>query len=327
MKTRGRSSQDRFKPALEAIGNLLVKELTQIVNAGWSHALSAHFDIGLAPISDKSARFYRHFVPLRQNLTSVLVENYRRYFKLALAHPHQTECDPHEWALAQLQEAILGVAEWIRGWYILACDGAQPIASTEFVPGQTVSIPIPAPVQADPPPEAWRAPAWLFQVSLAYFGIGMLKTEHVPATDSDQKLGAAHTRLLLKGARRVFLWNLGAAIGNVRNEEMFAAGTIPTSNMSTQESKESKKPKHWLRGIEGLVKKADFSRYMHGLTDKQQLAFSLKYEFQVQPSEIASRMGIDRKTAAEHIDLANKKVREGRSNERRNANRAKNSPE
>lgn len=108
---------------------------------------------------------------------------------------------------------------------------------------------------------------------------------------------------------------------------MFAAGTIPTSNMSTQESKESKKPKHWLRGIEGLVKKADFSRYMHGLTDKQQLAFSLKYEFQVQPSEIASRMGIDRKTAAEHIDLANKKVREARSNERRNANRAKNSPE
>ena len=85
-----------------------------------------------------------------------------------------------------------------------------------------------------------------------------------------------------------------------------------------------KKPKHWRRGIEGLVKKTDLSSYMHGLTDKQQLAFSLKYEYQVRPSEIASRMGIDRSTMYEHLDAANKKIKVVHLSESRNANRAKN---
>ncbi|MHB8486051.1 MAG: hypothetical protein ACYDCM_10025 [Candidatus Acidiferrales bacterium] len=328
MKTRNSVSDDRFPPALEAIGNLLEKELNEILYGGWSDGLSAHFDIDLAPLNDKSARFYRHFVPLRQNLVSVLSENYRRYFKLSLAHPHQAERDPHEWALAQLQPAILAVAEWIRGWYILACDGAQPIASTEFVPGQTVSLPIPTTVSPAPPPESWRAPAWLFQVSLAYFGIGALKTEHVPATNSDQKLSPAHTRLLLKGARRVFLWELGVAIENVRNEEVAAAGAIPAPNTGIEQTAKSKKQMYWLKGFEGLGPKvANLSYYTHALTEKQQMAFSLKNEYQLKPAEVASRMGIDRSTMYEHLDAANKKINEAYSNERRKARLAKNSPD
>jgi hypothetical protein len=38
----------------------------------------------------------------------------------------------------------------------------------------------------------------------------------IPSNDSEEKLGLAHTRLLLKGARRVFLWELdfaGVAVG------------------------------------------------------------------------------------------------------------------
>ena len=52
--------------------------------------------------------------------------------------------------------------------------------------------------------------------------------------DSEEKLGKAHTRLLLKGARRVFLWDLGAAIETVQNEETAAAGAIRVETVNRQ---------------------------------------------------------------------------------------------
>lgn len=89
-----------------------------------------------------------------------------------------------------------------------------------------------------------------------------------------------------------------------------------------------KKPKHWLKGFKGLGPKvADLSRYMENMTDKQQAAFSLKYEYELGPVEIASRMGIDRSTMYEHIEAANKKVAQIRSLEKSKINRAKSTPE
>lgn len=158
-------------------------------------------------------------------------------------------------------------------------------------------------------------------------GVGPLKTEHVPKTDSEQKLGAAHTRLLLKGARRVFLWTLEAAIERVRNEEIAAAGVISARGVGGGQTREPKKPKYWLKGVQGLVRKADLSKYKHGLTEKQELAFSLKYEYEVRPAELAARMGIDRRTASEHIEAADRKIEQLRSNEKGHASRAKKPPD
>lgn len=320
--------RNNFTPAQEAIGNLLLPKLKGIFSGGWTEALDAHTKIESASTSQKSSVFYWHYLPLLKNLVSVLADSYRQYFKLALAHPRQTRRDPHLWAWDQLQPAVHASLEWIRDWFILACDGenrfVRRMASTEYTPGQTVSLPIPTTVTPFPQPESWRAPAWLFQVSLAHFGIGLLKPEHVPDRDSDERLGAAHTRLLLKGARRVFLWDLGATIETVRNEELAAAGAIPTEQVSVESSKsKARQPK----GFERLgPKKADFSRYMHNMTEKQQLAFSLKYEYGLGPTEIASRMGIDRKTLHEHLAAANKKIDEDRSLEKRKINRSKSSP-
>jgi len=53
-----------------------------------------------------------------------------------------------------------------------------------------------------------------------------MKQEHLPARDSEERLGASHTRLLLKGARRVFLWQLADEIKRACNEEFAAAGAI-----------------------------------------------------------------------------------------------------
>jgi len=131
--------------------------------------------------------------------------------------------------------------------------------------------------------------------------------------------------LLLKGARRVFLWKLGAEIEIVRNEEIAAAGAIPAEQEKAgrQDSKS-----HRPRDFEGLPQKQlDLSKYMVDLTERQRTAFSLKYEFGLGLEEIASRMNVNRKTAYEHIELANKKVRELRSKEKHQANRAKNNPE
>ncbi|PYT28872.1 MAG: hypothetical protein DMG58_17560 [Acidobacteria bacterium] len=230
---------NRFTLALEAIGNLLLPELDEILRDGWSAALAANSEIKIRPISQRTGSFYRHLVPLLKDLASLLASTYRRYFKLALAHPQQSGPDPHEWALHQLGAPVGVTLEWIRNWYILACDGSnqymQLVTSVPFEPGQTVSMSISLKPPEIASPESWRAPAWLFEVD-PIVGIGPLKTEHVPATDTEEKLGAAHTRLLLKGARRVFLWKLGAEIKTVCNEEIAAAGAIPAepANRHTQ---------------------------------------------------------------------------------------------
>jgi hypothetical protein len=83
------------------------------------------------------------------------------------------------------------------------------------------------------------------------------------------------------------------------------------------ELKESKRP---LKGTEGLGgKKIDLSRYMHSLTDKQEMAFSLKHEYGLGLTQIALRMGLDRKTAYEHIHAAAAKIDQIRSGEKRRA--------
>lgn len=82
-----------------------------------------------------------------------------------------------------------------------------------------------------------------------------------------------------------------------------------------------------LKGTEGLVRKTDLSRYsqyMDKLTDKQRQAFELKFAYGLKTPKIASRMGIHRKTADEHIKAAERKVEQARSSEKRKVRRAKN---
>ena len=300
--TNGRTRHS-LTPALDAVSKLLEGGFARLKSSGEMAALMANEDIKRTPVTGKSRPFYSHFLPLRRGMVAMLADSYRRYFKLALAHHRQAGRDPDKWAQGQLQPAVGAALEWIRDWYILACDGenqyVRNIGSTEFVPGQTVSLSIPTTAPPFPPPKSWRAPAWLFQVSLALFGVGLLKQKNIPAANSEEKLSAAHTRLLLNGARRIFLWELGVEIETVRNEETAAAGAIPVETVYEQTEGPSKRKssEHRLKGIEGLVRKADLSQYMHNLTEKQQLAFSLKYEYQLGLGEIASRMGIDRKTA------------------------------
>jgi hypothetical protein len=205
MRAKNYTPDDKFTSALEAISNLLLPELEEILRGGWSAALAANSEIKIRPITQRTGPFHRHYLPLLKELASLLAGSYRRYFKLALAHPQQSGTDPHEWALHQLEAAVGVTLEWIPNWYMLACDGSnqymQPVGSVPFQPGRTVSIPISLNLPEIVSPESWRAPAWLFAVG-PVVGIGPLKDKNVPARDSEEKLSAAHTRLLLKGARR-----------------------------------------------------------------------------------------------------------------------------
>jgi hypothetical protein len=191
----------------------------------------------LHPSSENRRFFIAIFLPPRNNLILQLAKSYRLYFKVALAHPREAGTRPEQWAWNQLLPSVVPTIEWIRDWYILACNGenqsVRHLAQVPFVPGQTVSVPISLTV---PPllPESWRAPAWLFGVGVAYVGISLIKDKHLPAMDSEERLGAAHTRLLLKGAKKVFLWALGGAIETVRNEETAAAGAIPAQPARAQ---------------------------------------------------------------------------------------------
>lgn len=85
-----------------------------------------------------------------------------------------------------------------------------------------------------------------------------------------------------------------------------------------------KESKRSFKGTEGLGhKKADLSKYTADMTDKQRLAFSLKYEYALRLTAIASRMGIDRTTVREHLDAANRKLENNRAFEKRKKNRSK----
>jgi hypothetical protein len=239
-----------LRPALEAINNLTVRALNELFDSGQMVALTAHSEIERTPVPrNKTGPFYRHFLPLQNGIVALLANTYRRYFKMALAHPREVGLgrDPEAWAWNQLQPAIRTVLELICDWYILACDGenqyVRHTGSAPVVPGQGVSIPIPRTARPLLEPKSWRAPTWLFEIGPTV-GVGPLKDSNVPAMDSEEKLSIAHTRLLLKGARRVFLWELGAAIETVRNEEMAAAGAIPTQAVSGEKRRRNKR-KGW----------------------------------------------------------------------------------
>jgi len=210
MTRASRTPPHIFTSARNAIDALFENEFAELHSTGVTEAIFAHGEIEQAPVALKSVAFFRHFAPLRNGMLVLLADAYRRYYKLALAHVSQPGDDPDFWAQTQLQPAVWAALEWIRDWYILACDGesesVRRVGSVPFAPGQTVSFSISTTAPPLPPPTSWRAPSWLFGISLALFGIGNMKPQHVPATDSDEKLGESHTRLLFKGARRVFLW-------------------------------------------------------------------------------------------------------------------------
>jgi hypothetical protein len=98
MKAKKSASRDNLTPALKAIGALLLQELNEIFSVSAIDAMRAHDEIELRPISERTGPFYRHLQPLRKDLVSLLAGSYRRYFKLALAHPEQTGGDAHNWA-------------------------------------------------------------------------------------------------------------------------------------------------------------------------------------------------------------------------------------
>jgi hypothetical protein len=310
--------------AMEATANLSNKDFDEFREKSQSDALFVHSQIETLLTNQRAARFYSVFGPLLQNLVKIFIDTYRRLFRLALANSLECGSKPHDWACNQLQGGIAPVAEWILDWYALACDGenrsVQRAATIPFVPNETVSASISTSSSPLFDAKSWLAPAWLFAVS-PLMGFGPLKSKNVPDMDSDQRLSRAQTRLLLKGMRRVFLWKLRGEIETARNEETAAAGAIViTSPAAGTKLNDEVSAKRQPKGFEGLgPKEADLSQYMDGLTEKQQMAFSLKYEYRCGLAEIASRMGIDRKTAYEHIDLANKKVREHDANQKRKA--------
>lgn len=322
-----------FKARLDAIEKLTLDGLDGIFDQGQMSALAAYTQICTLPISMKGYPFYRQLVPMRSEIVKVLAENYRRYLKLALANLYDTGDDPDKWAWEQLQPAVQAALERLHDWIVLACDGenqyVRKSASMPIAMGETVSIPIRLAVPLSPPREAWRAPAWLFEVSDALVGVGAIESDQRPNTNSEEKLSEALTLAVLEGAMRVFLRELKTGINTVRNEEIAAPGAIPGKVVGEQlgvsnDQKGTNQP----RGFEGLgPKNLDLSRYAHVLTEKQQLAYSLRLEYGLPLAETASRMGIDRKTAYEHIEAAKKRINEAYSAQRRNARRAKETAE
>src|SRR5260370_40592406 len=141
MEGRGNSPTTSVTSALEAIGNLAIRELNELFLGGQVSAMNAHDQIKLAPISRKADIFYRHLLPWRKNLVLVLANSYRRCFTGALAHRSEAEDNPEQWARVQLQPVVIATLEWIREWYILACDGAnqsvEPVGTIEYSPRQT----------------------------------------------------------------------------------------------------------------------------------------------------------------------------------------------
>jgi len=248
--------------AMEAVANLCEDEFSKLNSRSEMQALAVSSQVKHGNIDSKSAVFYRSFFPLRGDMVTLLADTYRQYFKLALAHAGETGQDANLWAWIQLQPAIHAAIEWIGDWYVLACDGENRklviLDNIPVGPGQTTvtrEIDI-SKLYSAPSASPWRAPAWLFGVSLPYFGIGVLKTNRMPDKASAERLGPSHTRLLLKGAKRVFLWELQKAIHKVTNQEIAAAGTVRTEAAHAQARRPNKR-KGWEKRLKlyGVIRK------------------------------------------------------------------------
>ena len=205
--------------AVEAIDNQTLRNLTEIFDT--TIALSIYNRIAAtAATREKNTLFYNYFLRLRSDVVRILGDKYRQFFRIAITHPHVAGNNPDEWARNQLQPGISSAVEWIRRWYVLVCEGENHVW------------------------KSWRAPAWLFMPLQQFTGINRLKPEHVPADDSVQRLGAAHTRLILSGLRQALFRDLGAAIAIIRNEELAAAGAIPIQHVNAATRKHIKR-KGW----------------------------------------------------------------------------------
>ena len=159
-------------------------------------ALAVHREIEALAVGSRNARFYAQFMPLLMNSAQILVEAYRRYFRLALASPQECGPNPDEWACNQLREGIGVAFDWLTNWWVLACDGENQhvrlVASIPFVPGEAMSVSIPTSLPPGSKPRTWWcAPCWTFVVYPP--GINVIKTKHVPDTTSDEKLSPALT--------------------------------------------------------------------------------------------------------------------------------------
>ena len=121
--TPNASASTTFTDAVEATGNLFNEAFLKLHSSAEIRGLAAHSEIRNVSVASKSAVFFRHYLPLREQMISLLSDTYRRFLKLALANSSQIRVRPEQWAWIQLQPAIQAALQWIREWYILACEG------------------------------------------------------------------------------------------------------------------------------------------------------------------------------------------------------------
>jgi len=226
-----------FIAAKEAALRLAQQKLNQSCFAARMVALGVAGANERVEPKSKSVNFYRHFLQWQVELTALLADAYRVLFKLALAHSAALKIEPEGWTRSELQPLINAALEAIDDWCIVACD-EFPTAMSEFVSANS-----------------WRAPAWLFQVSAVYRGIGKMKKAHMPPSDSDEKLSAAHTRLLLTGAHRVFLRDLRVAAEFARDQELVAAGSVaPSASHVEQRKRINRKGREGREKLHNLIR-------------------------------------------------------------------------
>jgi hypothetical protein len=237
-------SANRLTLAVEATQRIFRQRFLEFQQQSTVQALAVHSEIEVLAIGSRNARFFSRFAPLLVNSAEIVTEAYRRYFKLALANPQECGPDPDEWAWNKLQESVAIAFDWLNNWWVLACDGENQhirlAATVPIVPGEAVSVSIPTALPANSRPDTyWCAPCWTFVIYPP--GIRFLRPENVPDTTSNEKLSPAHTRLILKAMRRMFLMKLGVEMDRARNEETIAVGTVPALAIPTAKRKPNKR--------------------------------------------------------------------------------------
>ncbi len=123
--------------ATEAVANLCEDEFSKLDPRSEMEALRVAPNSGNRILAGRAQSFIDLSSPCAQRWLGCW-RTYRRYFKLALAHPRDTGQDANHWALIQLQPAIHAAIDWIRDWYVLACEGENrhlvTMATVQVVP-------------------------------------------------------------------------------------------------------------------------------------------------------------------------------------------------
>jgi len=282
--------------------------------------------------------FKSYFDVLETALKVVVGTSFREIYEIAKARAELLNLHPVEWAKRHMENLIYGRKVGVTIWIRQVCDYPHTLqlSCDDDIYGGAWRAPrlmhtLPVGNAPYDPVAAWTREGLVASLELLEALSNRMTT--LVSFELDKVVRAAHVEFvkeagLFRKSKRLEADEKGRE--HAENKEKLARDRISSTVPSTGTAEEvfrsdnnSAKNRSHLGG-----KKQDLSQYLDSakLTQRQHECMSLHFEYALKLTEIAHRLGIDRKTVEEHLALARAKLEKQTARGRHQKNLAKVKP-